>query len=345
VKRATTWRALNYDTDNPLNVSVVVPTRDRPKDLADLLSTLLDQTCPPFEVIIVDGSPSGSAKEIVASSSLSFRRIRSELRYIEGKGKGLPAARNIGISVSKGDVVLFLDDDTLMEPNVLETLAAFLGDNPTVMGVQPRIVTPFENLNSCWKSIENATYKACMMDFCEKNTLAVRRSGRSISPNELSKVICARRLSGCSMAWRREIFRQQLFDTRLERWGFMEDLDFSYRAYKKNPKSLFATPETRVFHKASKEARLATKTGTYMSIIYWFYVFFKDFFEASILNLIAFLWALVGRAATTVVGLVVNRRAKVEWLGLINLLGAYVLAFRNLKFIRRGKLEFFNKNL
>ena len=80
-----------------------------------------------------------------------------------------------------------------------------------------------------------------------------------------------------------------------------------------------------------------------MTTIYWFYVFFKDVFESSVLNLSAFLWALTGNLIFVTGGLIVKRKPKHEWWSLIYLLRAYIFAFRNLKEILIVRLDFFNK--
>ena len=125
----------------------------------------------------------------------------------------------------------------------------------------------------------------------------------------------------------------------------MEDLDFSYRVYKKHPMALYAVPHARITHKTSEAARLPTEHQIYMSVTYWFYVFFKDIFQGSILNLIAFLWALSGNIVANLSGLIIKRKTKKEWWSLVYLLGAYATAFKNLKAILMGKVNFFNKTL
>lgn len=333
--------------DNLLRVSVIVPTRDRPKDLADLLLTIFNQNYLPLEVIIIDDSPVGSAKQVVNSFSSKFNSIGCELRYIKGSGDGLPAARNLGVKISRGDAILFLDDDTLLDRNVVSALATFLKCNPIALGVQPKISPSTNNLNNheVAEKFENAVYKVLMLTCHEKNKLVVRRSGADVFPNPLTKVISVQRLSGCCCCYKREVFRISSFDTNLKQWGFMEDLDFSYRVHKRNPRSLYAIPHAKITHKSSVEARLATKLTIYMATTYWFYVFFKDIFESSVLNLTAFLWALTGNVVSVVGGLVIKRKSRQQWWELVYLLRSYIFAFKHLKQIRKGDLEFFNRTI
>jgi GT2 family glycosyltransferase len=326
---------------------VIIPTRDRAKDLDLLLLTMLDQEYLPFEVIVVDDSHVGSSKEVVNSLCSKFSSRNCELKYVQGTGRGLPAARNLGVKISQGEGILFLDDDTLLDQNVISSLATYLRDNPTALGLQPEVLYPIRSYGNrgVVRNLENSIYKTFMLSYREENKLEVRRSGASVFPNNLAKAISAQRLFGCCCCYRREIFTRLCFDTNLQRWGFMEDLDFSYRVYKRNPQSLFIIPHAKVVHTSSSEAKLPTKLCVDMETTYWFYIFFKDVLEGSILNLVAFLWALTGNAVVCVGGLIIKRKPKTEWWNLIYLLASYSTAFRNLKNILTLKLEFFNKNL
>jgi GT2 family glycosyltransferase len=333
--------------DDLPRMSVVIPTRDRPDDLAELLFTIFNQTLSPVEVIIVDDSLVGSAKKIVESLGSKSKTNNCRLAYIQGNGDGLPAARNLGARLSNGDAVLFIDDDTLLTNNLLYALSAFLMDHPKAMGVQPQIHTLLASHSGNISSFENAVYRSLMLSYSKQNTLAVRRSGASIFPYcyRLTEEISAQRLDGCCMCYRRRLFDKLNFDTNLRKWASMEDLDFSLRVCKEYGVTLYAIPHSAIIHKKSTKPEISSRTNTYMVTLYWFYVFFKDVFKGSILNLIAFLWALTGNLVSNVGGLIIKRKQKNEWWGLIYLLKSYVAALRNLKNMRMLKLEFFNKNL
>lgn len=328
-----------------IRISIIVPTRNRPKDLADLLLTILNQSHPLFEVIIIDDSPLCSAKPVADVFSSKFKFIGCKLEYVKGNGEGLTAAKNLGVRIFKGDAVLFLDDDSLLDQNTVRALAIFLRDNPGVTGVQPEILssTMISRKEGLSTRFENAVYKVLMLTYRAENMQTVRRSGMSVFPTSIGKIIAVQRLSG-SCCYRREIFSKLSFDTKLKRWGFMEDLDFSLRLNKMYPQSLYAIPHVKIIHKESGEARLPTKLTIYMSTIYWFYVFFKDIFEGSIINLVAFLWALVGNLASNLGGFLIKKKKRRNWWPMIFLLISYITAFRNLKNILILKLDFFNEN-
>ena len=107
--------------------SVVVTTCDRPSELLRALDSLLAQSYPTFEVIVVDNRPAtGLTRDVVAQRYGADPRIR----YIAESRVGLSAARNAGLAAARGEIVAFTDDDVTVDPHWLSSLAhAFLRDN------------------------------------------------------------------------------------------------------------------------------------------------------------------------------------------------------------------------
>ena len=107
--------------------SVIVCTRGRPDDLARCLDALARASAPPGEVLVVDNDPSDPRTRAVAE--------RAPLAtYVPEPRPGLSVARNTGIRAAGGDVIAFVDDDTLVHPRWLEALLAGF-DGPRVLAV------------------------------------------------------------------------------------------------------------------------------------------------------------------------------------------------------------------
>ena len=115
-------------------LSVVLCTYDRADRLAACLDRLAAQTAAPhrFEVVIVDdGSTDGTA------ALLDGLTLPVPHRVVHRENGGLAAARNSGIAAARGDLLLFLDDDVLAAPDLIERhLAAHsaLGRPASVLG-------------------------------------------------------------------------------------------------------------------------------------------------------------------------------------------------------------------
>ncbi len=107
-------------------VSVIIPTRDRPELLARTLRGLACQTYPvdQFEVLVVDD---GGQRQLVRgpTGDYPFR-----FRYIWQEHQGEVAARNAGAQRAQGQLLVFLDDDIEVSPVYLQALAEVHASRP-----------------------------------------------------------------------------------------------------------------------------------------------------------------------------------------------------------------------
>jgi glycosyltransferase involved in cell wall biosynthesis len=111
-------------------VSVIIPTRNRPALLRAALGSLLQQSRPVDQIIVVDDA-SDSAEGIPAALAMSpvIEVVREE------RNRGVSAARNHGLDRARGDYLMFLDDDDLVAPRFVEQGRAVLAANPSADGV------------------------------------------------------------------------------------------------------------------------------------------------------------------------------------------------------------------
>lgn len=94
-------------------LSALIPTRDRPELLRDCLRTLAGQdiAAGALEVIVVDDGSVSDLRAVVRE----IESPRVVFRYERQKPAGLNVARNTGASVARGDLLAYLDDDTLVD--------------------------------------------------------------------------------------------------------------------------------------------------------------------------------------------------------------------------------------
>ena len=96
-------------------VSVVIPCYNQGHYLEDAVSSVLDQTCGDFEIIVVnDGSTDPDTHQFLED----YRPPKT--RIIHTENRGLPSARNTGIAVATGDYILPLDADDKIGPEYFE---------------------------------------------------------------------------------------------------------------------------------------------------------------------------------------------------------------------------------
>ena len=101
-----------------MEISVVVPTFNRRETVMRTLQTLFAQSLDPsrFEVIVVvDGSTDGTA------AALKQLRPACGFQVVEQENRGLAGARNTGYRAARASLVLFLDDDMLCDPGLVQT--------------------------------------------------------------------------------------------------------------------------------------------------------------------------------------------------------------------------------
>jgi len=99
--------------------SVIIPTYNRKDLLIRTLETFSKQTYPAtkFEVIVVDDGSDDETEECVKTIANS---VRYPLKYFKQSNKGPAAARNKGVDLSTGEIILFTGDDCFPEPRLLE---------------------------------------------------------------------------------------------------------------------------------------------------------------------------------------------------------------------------------
>ena len=97
--------------------SFVVPTFKRPAALAETLAALvaLDYPSDRYEVIVVDDGSDESTRDVVDR----FGARGPSIAYLAQPSRGVASARNLGASHARSDLLIFLDDDMLVEPDHL----------------------------------------------------------------------------------------------------------------------------------------------------------------------------------------------------------------------------------
>lgn len=116
IRPVMTWIEHATLAGTPL-ISVVMPTRNRSALLRRAIASVLAQTYPELELLVVDDGSSDDTAELVAS--IPDRRLRPQ--RIEHSGVG--AARNAGLEAATGELIAYLDDDNLMHPGWLKSVA------------------------------------------------------------------------------------------------------------------------------------------------------------------------------------------------------------------------------
>ena len=106
-----------------LSVSVIIPTHNRIRTLPRALDSVIAQTRPVDEIIIVDDGSSDSTDELVL-------RNYPEVTLLRQPNLGVSAARNLGIAQATGDWIALLDSDDRWLPTRLESQLKLIERHP-----------------------------------------------------------------------------------------------------------------------------------------------------------------------------------------------------------------------
>lgn len=113
--------------------TVVICTRDRPQLLARALLSLQAQRRPPLEILVVDNAPSSE------QTHQTVNREFPMLRYVREPVPGLNFARNRALREAKGDIVAFLDDDAVADPDWIAATEEAFAESPRLGGCMGKV--------------------------------------------------------------------------------------------------------------------------------------------------------------------------------------------------------------
>jgi glycosyltransferase involved in cell wall biosynthesis len=108
-------------------VSVVIPARNAEAFVADAIESVLDQQDVSTELIVIDDGSTDGTPDVL-------RRFAGRISVANSNGRGVSAARNLGMALARGELLVFLDADDLLPPDYLARFAQAAASFP-VAGV------------------------------------------------------------------------------------------------------------------------------------------------------------------------------------------------------------------
>lgn len=287
-----------------LTVSVIVCTKDREEELQTLVRSLLGQLRLPDELVIIDG---GAPTDLESRLTADIE-ARVPLVYVR-TAPGLPRQRNRGIAASHGDVLLFLDDDVVLDEDYVAELAEFLENDAaeSFAAVQGAVVDcPRRRAGRSietrgWRHSVGRAIEDAFMLWSTGNG-KIKRSGfparaHGDQPSDLEF------MSGCSMCMRRGVFDEVGFDEKLTGYAFMEDVDICRQLLRRGYGAAY-WPRARLEHHYTTSSRTPSARLGRMMIHNHHYLHCKHS-EGSLPERSAFWWSSIG--------LVVYAAGKGDW--------------------------------
>lgn len=180
--------------------SVVIPTYNRGALIEATLESVLTQTYPHYEVVVVDDCSTDNTDEVIAPYVQS-----GKVRYIRNECNSERAhSRNVGLDAAIGDFATLLDSDDFMYPTNLADAAAFARANPEL---------------KCFHNL---------YEFVDADRKVLRQFPLAPLQNQLKAIAMGNFMACVGDFMHRDIYKQYKFDTFLPLSG-SEDWDFWLR--------------------------------------------------------------------------------------------------------------------
>jgi GT2 family glycosyltransferase len=218
-----------------LTVSAIVPTKDRPALLAVAVRTLLAQSTPVDELIVMDQSERAAG------------RRRPRLDYVLDRTiNGAAAARNAGLDRASGDILLCCDDDVVADPRVVERLLAHYQAAPECAGLAP-VITNYP-LPTRLRRLHRWLFERG--PFRDERQLVYWRWQSYAEPTRVP----VRMFTGAMMSFRRTALGGLRHDPRYRGASVGEDIDLCWALGRRGGRLAIATDARIVHNRAPRPA-------------------------------------------------------------------------------------------
>lgn len=227
-----------------LRITAVIPTKNRPAELAVAVASILAQARRPDELLVIDQSGSDQGRrnvEALLDAERGSGRPPIRLDYVlDPSIRGLVHAKQVAANRARGDIVCFLEDDEVLEPGYLAAINAGFHDHPDMLGCCG-LVTNLPPLPPIYAAVFHLFHRGMFRDV---------RVGVHGARHDLPGRIPSRYLSGGLSCWRREVLAEIPFDVE-NGFHMLEDIDYSSRAADRFGDRLYINTRARLEHRMS----------------------------------------------------------------------------------------------
>lgn len=208
---------------NNIKVSVIISTYKRNSILVDAIKSVLKQDFSGFELIVVDQTLKHDSQTEKFIKNLEDPRFL----YFKVAPPSLPAARNFSLTKAKGEIVIYIDDDVILDKDFIKSHWLIFRKH-NVVAVAGRIR-------------EKNKPESDSLHF-------FRKTGFGAGSFNYSKVAFVETAQGCNMAFKKKVLLEiGGFDTNFIGNAMREESDVAYRLKKKGYKTLF-NPKASLLH-------------------------------------------------------------------------------------------------
>jgi GT2 family glycosyltransferase len=268
---------------------VVIASRNRQCELVNTIKSYLSSFYLPYEIIIVDQSDDYQ----LTKKFINDINTAVNLKLIHLNRPSSTKARNVGIELSKNELIIFSDDDILVESNTIYNLYNIFSNEKQIgmiAGININDIIRKKKLTSIYGYILGKKYLI-------NNRGYITKSMYGRYPDNIENRIETEWAMGYFFCVKKTILVKYKikWDENLVSYAYAEDLDFSHRYYlaciKENLECIL-DPKVRVYHLASPIGRISNYKGVLMGIIHREYLSYK--LNNSAISSIATRWSNFG---------------------------------------------------
>lgn len=264
-------------------VSVIIAVYNRANIIKKCLDSLMEQTYPKekIEIIIADD---GSTDNIEDTAG------KYPVKLVRQPHKGLPAARNLGIENAKGEIIVFFDDDTIVDKEWIKSAVEVYEKYDNVGGITGRIKeVQFQDIK---KGVLGKIMKVYSKIFGTSGFFIMQDGIGKVLPtgftitnfHTVDHEQKVQILSGCNMSYSKKAIEEVgYFDNEYIGNAYYEDPDFSYRVYKAGF-DLYAIPNAVVDHLVTPVSREKLDRLKYYQLVNQKRFFYKNVYEGSFIR-------------------------------------------------------------
>ena len=231
-----------------MRISIVIPTKDREKSLIECVLSIKNQTFLPYEVLVIDDGEIKKETKIFLKKELEKKGII--FRYFKKEKPSLARSKNLGAKKSQGEIILFLDDDVVLEKDYLENLVKVWEreeNNQKLAGVSGLMK------NASRKSFFEKIFLKLFF-LSSKKSWAILPWGYQVWNHEIKKEEKADWIPGGISSFRKEIFKEFQFKELQPGRTALEDLEFCWQIKKKGY-FFIITPQAKLLHKEEMQGK------------------------------------------------------------------------------------------
>jgi len=241
-----------------MKLSVIIPTHNRAEILKTTLQRVMAQTDIDFEVIVVDDGSTDETEQIVRNFQFpisndqlnskfqiprpndavgqanSKNTIQPIIQYLKQPASHQGVARNRGVEVATGEIILFIGDDIFVEPGFLKAHLDFHTQHPEEGVVCLGYTTwdPILPINDYMRFLESSGWQF----------------GYSLlKPGVVDHAEPYKFFYTSNISLKRSFFNKEKFDENFKVYGW-EDIELGYRLWKSHGMKLYYEPLAKAFH-------------------------------------------------------------------------------------------------